>query len=138
MKRITSTLLLIVLSLFFGLGINFILHRSTNRVIAEWKQTSSVNYKSYDPYYLSVVEGKVEWSFFLPGWERHYYLYVGRSSGEPDYGHFVEFSFHPSGVDDLETHVRKSNIEWSETGVTFKESSGHTLFIPKEMFIGGR
>jgi hypothetical protein len=138
MKRITCTLLLIVVSLVFGLGLNFILHRSTNKVIAEWKQLGSVNYRSSDPYYLSVVEGNVDWSFFLPGWERHYYIYVGRASGQPAYGYYLEFSFHTRGIDDLETHVKKSNIEWSETGVTFKEASGPVLFIPKEMFIGGR
>jgi hypothetical protein len=82
--------------------------------------------------------GKRRLGLFLPGWERHYYIYVGRGRGEPAYGHYLEFSFHPSGADDLETHVKKSNIEWSESGVTFKEASGHILFIPKEMFIGGR
>lgn len=70
------------------------------------------------------------------GWERHYYIWIGRESGQPSYGHEVEFSFHPS--EEFETYIKKSNIEWSDAGVTFKEASGHILFIPKEMFTGGR
>src|SRR5262249_16696357 len=42
------------------------------------------------------------------------------------------------GGDDPQEHLKNSKVEWSETGVTFKEASGHILFIPKEMFIGGR
>lgn len=127
----------LVLALILALVLNFALHRTSNRVIAEWKQVDSVQYHSNDPYYLSVSEGEVNWSFFLLGWERHYFIYVGRESGDPGYGHFVEFSFHP-GYEDVESHIKKSNVEWSEAGVTFKPASGHALFIPKQMFIGGR
>ena len=70
-------------------------------------------------------------------WHRHYEIYVGRDSGKPSYGHFIEFSF-TNGLDDTDTHIKKSVVEWSDAGVTFKEASGHTLFIPKEIFIGGR
>jgi hypothetical protein len=109
----------------------------TNRLIAEWQQSASVDYKSFGPYYLSVMEGNVDWSFFLPGWERHYVIYVGRESGDPGYGHYVDFSFHP-GDEGLESHVKQSKVEWTEAGVTFNPPSGHALFIPKRMFIGGR
>ena len=125
------------LALVLALVLNFALHRTTDRFIAEWKQAASVQYDSAGPYYLSVMEGNVDWSFFLLGWERHYYIFVGRESGGPGYGHYVEFSFYP-GDDDLESHIKKSNVEWSEAGVTFNPPSGHVLFIPKRMFIGGR
>ena len=127
------------LSLALGLALvlHFALHRTSNRVIAEWKQDASVQYQSAGPYYLSVSEGNVDWSFFRLGWERHYFIYVGRESGDPGYGHFVDFSFHP-GYEDLESHIKKSSVEWSEAGATFKVPSGHVLFIPKEMYIGGR
>ena len=138
MRTRTTILLIVIASLFFGLGFNFLLHRSSNRVIAEWKQNSSVDYKSAGPYYLSVVEGNRDWSFFLPGWERHYYIYVGRESGKPSYGHSVEFSFYPEYEDDFENYVKKASVEWLETGVNFRAPSGHLLFIPKEMFLGGR
>jgi hypothetical protein len=70
-------------------------------------------------------------------WERHYEIYVGTANGIPAYGHFIEFSFHP-GSDDIDSHVKKSTVEWTEAGAIFKEASGHVLFIPKGMFIGGR
>jgi hypothetical protein len=137
MVRTLKISLFVLTSLALALVLNFALHRTTNRVIAEWKQDASVQYKSNDPYYLSVVEGNVDWSFFLLGWERHYFIFVGRESGSPAYGHYIEFSFHP-GYEDLESHIKRSAVEWSEGGVTFNEASGHVLFIPKQMFIGGR
>ena len=86
-----------------------------------------------------MCEGEVNWSFFLLGWERHYFVYVGRHSGDPGYGHFVEFSFYPGYEDEnIASHIKKSHVEWSEAGVTFKPPSGHVLFIPKQMYIGGR
>jgi hypothetical protein len=138
MKRTAKILLFILTSLVLALVLNFALHRRSNRVIAEWKQVQSVQYKSFDPYYLSVVEGNVDWSFFLPGWERHYFIFVGRGSGTPEYGHYVEFSFHPAFGENLDIYVKSSKVEWSETGVTLNEPSGYILFIPKEMYIGGR
>lgn len=137
MRRTLKILLFVITSLGLALVLNSALHRTSNRVIAEWKQVASVQYKSADPYYLSVVEGNIDWSFFLPGWERHYFIFVGRESGRPGYGHYIEFSFDP-GYEDLESHIKRSTVEWSEGGVTFNEPSGHVLFIPKQMFIGGR
>ena len=137
MKLTLKILLLVFTTLGLALVLHFALHRTSNRVIAEWKQAASIQYQSAEPYYLSVVEGDVNWSFFLPGWERHYFIFVGRGSGRPGYGHYVEFSFHPE-YEDLESHIKKSNVEWSEAGVTFKEPSGHVLFIPKQMYLGGR
>lgn len=136
MKRILKALLVILVSIILALIVTHFLHRPSNRILARWKQPDVVNYKSYDPYYLSVLERDVNWTSFPLNWERHYKIYVGASE-TPAHGHFIEFSFHP-GYDDLEAHLKKSTVEWSNAGVTFKEASGHTLFIPKEMFIGGR
>lgn len=111
------------------------MHRRPNRVIAEWKQPDTIKYDSRGPYYLRVKEGNVDWSFFLLGWERHYEIFVGREGGV--YGHSIEFSFDPD-YEDLESYLKRSNVEWSEAGVTFNEPSGHVLFIPKQMYIGGR
>ena len=137
MKRTGKILLGIVFSMVLALIFTHFLHRPSNEILAQWKQSDVVNYKSFDPYFLSVVERDVNWTYFPLNWERHYLLYVGRESGMPAYGHFIEFSFHP-GFDDLDVHLKKSTVEWSDAGVTFKEASGHILFIPKEMFIGGR
>ena len=137
MKRASQILLFITFSLLLAFGLVFLLHRKSNRIIAQWKQANTVNYKSFDPYFISVVEGDIDWSSFPVTWERHYQIYVGREDSKPSYGHFIEFSFH-NGFDDTDTHIKKSVVEWSDAGITFKEASGHVLFIPKEMFIGGR
>ena len=137
MNHIWKILLVIVLSVILALIFTHFLHRPSNVTLAQWKQSDVVNYKSYDPYFFSVVERDVNWTYFPLNWERHYLIYVGRENEMPAYGHFIEFSFHP-GFDGLDTHLKKSTVEWSDAGVTFKEASGHILFIPKEMFIGGR
>ena len=137
MKRTWKVLLVIICSMLLALVFTHFLHRPSNKIIGQWKQSESVNYKSFDPYFLSLVERDLNWTYFPLNWERHYEIYVGDESGIPGYGHFIEFSFHP-GVDDLATHLKKSTVDWSDAGVTFKEASGHILFIPKDMFIGGR
>ena len=139
MRLTLKILLFVTTSLVLALVLHFALHRTSNRVIAEWQQVASVQYDSAGPYYLSVKEGDVDWSFFLLGWERRYFIFVGRGSGSSGYGHYVDFSFYPRPDDqDLESHIKRSNVEWSEAGVTFTPPSGHVLFIPKRMFIGGR
>jgi len=137
MKLSWRFLLTIILSIPLALVFTHFLHRPSNRIIGQWKQSDSINYKSFDPYFLSVVERDVNWTYFPLNWERHYKIYVGKENGIPAYGHFIEFSFHP-GDDDIDSHVKKSTVEWTEAGAIFKEASGHVLFIPKGMFIGGR
>jgi hypothetical protein len=137
MNRTWKVLLLTICSILLALVFTYLLHQRSNRIIGQWKQADSVNYKSFDPYFLSVVEDDIDWTSSPLNWERHYEIYVGHESGKPSYGHFIEFSFHP-GLEDIDSHVKKSIVEWSDGGVTFKEASGHVLFIPKDMFIGGR
>jgi len=137
MKRIWTLLLSIIFSLLLALVFTHFLHRPSNKIIAQWKQSDLMNYKSFDPYFLTVLERDVNWTSFPLNWERHYEIYVGSDNGIPGYGHFIEFSFHP-GYEGLDSHMKKSTVDWSDAGVTFKEASGHVLFIPKGMFIGGR
>ena len=137
MKLTWKFLLTIIFSIPLALVFTHFLHRPSNKIIGQWKQPDSINYKSYDPYFLSVIERDVNWTYFPLNWERHYEIYVGREDGNPGYGHFIEFSFHP-GSDGIETHMKKSTVEWNDDGVIFKEASGHVLFIPKAMFTGGR
>jgi len=70
-------------------------------------------------------------------WEPAYEVFVGHGPDTPSYGHSVRYSFHP-GYTNPETHIRSSKVEWSADGVTFIEGTGHRLFIPKAMFVGGR
>ena len=136
--KVVGKAILIILAVFVSaLLVVFLLHRPSNRVIAQWQQSGTINYQSFDPYFLSVVERDKDYSSFPFHVERNYFIYVGRGSGQPSYGHVIKFSFHPSDQS-IEEHIKKSVVEWSKEGVTFKELSGHVLFIPKKMFIGGR
>jgi hypothetical protein len=117
-----------------------LLHRAPRSPVAEWKQPNSIDYRSFDPYFLSVLRDDLDWSGFPLNVSRNYSIYVGRESGTPTYGHVVKFSFHPGTESnhDEEAHIKRSSVDWTEEGVTFQELSGHRLFIPKAMFIGGR
>lgn len=137
MKLVIKLILPLAASIVIALVLTFLMHRPSNEIKARWQQPASIKYDNFDPYYLSVVEGDVDWRYFPLSWQRHHHIYVGREKDAPDYGHYVDFSFHP-GADDLESHLSKSKVEWSEEGVEFGEASGHRLFIPKRMFIGGR
>lgn len=119
-------------------GVLYYIH-PTNRVIQTWKQSDDIKYDSFDPYYLSVVEGGMDISRFPFTIKRNYYIYVGRDSGKPIYGHFIDYSLHPNTSDiyNVTEHIKKSNVIWSQEGVTFEEASGHKLFIPDSM-LGGR
>jgi hypothetical protein len=96
-----------------------------------------LDYKSFGPYSVYVLEGARDWSYPL-ALPMRYSVVVARSGlAPPDYGHILDYSFHPGG-NDTEAHIRKSTAEWGPDGVSFVEDSGHRLFIPKKMFIGGR
>ena len=126
----STTLLLVLL-------IVFMLHRPSNDVVHQWQQPASITYDDWGPYYLKVVERDIDWSNIPFHIERNYFIYAGRDSGEPSHGHVFNFSFHPS-PDDLLTFLRKATTHWTEQGVELELPSGHRVFIPKDMFIGGR
>lgn len=137
LKRLLKLAGFLCLSLLLALIITFVLHWPSMKIVAQWSQPVNLKYGSFDPYYLSVVESDIDWRTFPFGSERNYFIYVGREKEDPSYGHWVNFSFH-AGYEDIETFIKKSDIKWSNKGVTFATASGHTVFIPKKMFIGGR
>jgi hypothetical protein len=129
-----------IVGAIFGVIVSFVaiwyLNSRTDRIIQQWHQPKEIEYKSFDPYTLSVVEGALDWSRLLSLPHRHY-LFIGRGTDAPSYGHYLDYTFHPS-IDDLDAHVRQSQVEWTPEGLTFVEASGHRLFVPKAMFVGGR
>jgi len=127
--------LVLACSLPLSFGLAWWMNYPSNRVVAKWTQPETIDYKSFGPYELYVMEGGLNWTLF--GTERRYYLFIGRAEGEPSHGHAIDYSFHPGGTD-LAAHIQASKVEWSDDGVTFVEASGHRLFVPKKMFIGGR
>ncbi len=111
-----------------------LLTRPSDRVIWQSCQPESVKYDSFNGYCLYVGESSLDWSRFPYILRRRYYLVIGHT---PSYGHYKEYSF-TSVLEDIETYIKKSELDWSELGLTFKEKSGHRLFFPKEWFLGGR
>ena len=121
-------------------GLLYLLHRPSLRVVASWESPPGLSWKGSSHYVLSIVETDRDWRGFPLFVDWHYIVYVGRERGTPTYGHSVEHSFTPSIDDyrDLDRHIRKSTVTWTPEGVTFAEASGHRLFIPGDVFGGGR
>jgi hypothetical protein len=115
----------------------FVLHRPSLRVLAHWRQPAGVRYDAFDPYTLSVIEADRDWRGFPLFLGRRHFVYVGRDQGTPSYGHVVDFSFF-AGAEPLETYLARGTVTWQPDGVTFVTPSGHRLFIPRDMFVGGR
>lgn len=115
-------------------------HRQSLRVIAQWTQPAGISYGDGAAHYVSVYETDIDWRGFPFTTGRRYAVYAGRDSGEPSYGHTIDFTFYPGRGDDFNTEsvIKKTKVEWSEKGVTLRMSSGHILFIPEDMFTGGR
>lgn len=134
-RRVLVTLVAAMFGLLVAVVATSYLTTPSNRVIKQWHQPKDVDYQSYDPYTLSVVEGEIEWYLF--GFKRRHYLFIGRGSEAPAYGHYLDYTFHP-GSGDIDAHIGRSTVQWAPEGLTFVEATGHRLFVPKVMFIGGR
>ena len=106
----------------------------TGRVVAQWPQPPSINYGSYDPYTLSIIERELDFSTFPP--RRRHNIFVHRGNS-PDYGHAREFECGgPSG--DEEKCIQSCTVQWSPTDVTLVRPDNTRVVISKESFIGGR
>jgi len=112
------------------------LQRPKLRVIKSWKQSADISYGSFDPYFLNVVEDNIDLGHIPFTAPRNYFLYAGKESDKVTYGHAKNYSFeYTSSID---KYLNECEVEWTSKGVTFKEPSGHSFFIPKKVFIGGR
>lgn len=125
-------LVVVLLSLVVLFGLT----RSSTQVVQTWQQPESIVYDSAT-YYLSVVEADLDFSGFPLSVSRRYRLYVGREKDAPTDGHWLDFTFYADG-DNLVAHIRRSQVDWSAEGVTFRSPSGHRLSTPKKLFVGGK
>jgi hypothetical protein len=133
-KRIILLLLLALVPVLTITPItSYFLIRSSNRIIAEWAQPSSIHYDSVAPYRLIVTERNTDWSDF-PYREKTFQIYVGNDFPYGDWYRFP-FYYHEDGVESM---IKNSSVEWTKEGVTFKAISGESLFIPKSIIVGGR
>ena len=109
--------------------------RPTQRVLKTWECPAAVPY--CPGLYLSVLEGAPNLDGFPLHIGRRYAIYVGRESGQPSYGHYLDYSFNAEIVG-IEAHLAQTAVRWSPDGVTLAEPDGHTLFIPKAAFMSLR
>ncbi len=109
--------------------------RPTQRVLKTWACPAAVPY--CPGLYLTVLEGAPNFDGFPWHIGQRHAIYVGRESGQPSYGHHLDYSFNAE-VLGIEAHLAQTRVHWSPEGVTLTEPSGHALFIPKSAFLQGR
>lgn len=105
---------------------------STRGAVAHWRQPPEVDYHSFDPYTLWVRPARED--------SRGTALYEVRvlHGDDPDgYGHSMQFSVLASGSSEP-PFIKNAQVRWSPEGVTLSLPSGHSLFIPRAAFVGGR
>ena len=113
----------------------YLVSSSSGRVVAAWKQPSSIDYASFGPYTLFVVETGVVRA--LLSRRTAHELRINRG-GEPDgYGHYVPISLDFDG-DASDEEIKAALVTWSTDGLSFEMPTGHRLFVPKGSFTGGR
>lgn len=113
----------------------YVFTRPTQRVLKTWACSAAVPY--CPGLYLSVLEGAPDLDGFPFYIGRRYAIYVGRESGQPSYGHRLDYRFNAEVVD-IETYLAQTVVRWTPEGVSLTEPSGHALFIPKTAFLNAR
>lgn len=135
MKK-SNLFIIFFLSVFLSSLFFIWLERPSLKVMKSWKQSETVNYNSFDPYYFNVVEDNFDFGHVPFTISRNYFIYVGMESNEVTYGHIKNYSFEYNN--DINQYLKECSVVWSPKGVTFSEPSGHVFFIPKDSFTGGR
>ena len=118
----------------------WIAHRPSLEVLAQWRQPEpqgGQDASTSTRYYLSVVATDLNFRGFPLFVSRNYCIKVARLPDPRGYGHAVAFDFFTTG-EDMRRYLRKARVEWVPRGVWFFSPSGHRLFIPREMYAGGR
>ena len=135
--KIAKILLCVLGSCVLALIITFLLHLPSMKVVARWRQPAGIPYDNRGPYYMCVVARDLDWRGFPLHLERNYFIYLGRDEGTPSYGDMIKYSFHTS-YESIEEFLEKAQVQWTPEGVTLALPSGHRLFVPEDMFTGGR
>lgn len=136
-KKAIGDLSIVIAALLLAIIFFGIFNYSSNRVIWQNCQPATVNYNSNYTYCFSVIEGGFKLTLYPYQLSRIYYLFIGQKETTPNYGHSKTYSFTHEG-DKMDDYIKKSQVIWDNTGLTFVESSGHRLFFPKELFLGVR
>ena len=134
-RWLLAVLLVSTLSVFLSFVVTIVMNAPSHRVIKQWHQPKEVDYKSHDPYTVSVIEGAIDWNNL--SFPRRHYLFIGRGADAPSYGVYLDHTFQ-AGFEEVDVYIGQSTVEWTPEGLTFVEASGLRLFLPKARFIGGR
>lgn len=133
----------ILITLGIGMGLFlwtmmslFVCTRPSLDIVERWEQDPAVSYDGAQ-YMLAVYEDGLDWRGFPFDLRTTHAVYVGRQTQRLEYGHSVRFSFEHS-LDLVEDQIRRSQVDWQRDGVWLRTPSGHRLFVPAEMFTGGR
>lgn len=129
---VLSSISTVILSIAFTLVFTFIItFERAGKGIYKSCQPNFINYQSFDPYCLHIVEHKR-----ILG--KRYSIVIGVKGPEddkeiPSYGYRIPFPFEHK-IDDIDMAV----TEWQQEGLNLKMDDGSSLFIVKRSYIGGR
>lgn len=108
----------------------------TYRVVYTWQQPTTLTYDAFGPYSLTVAEDAPDWRGFPFNLGRRHIIFIGRGS-TPSYGYFLDYSFHNYAP--LKEYLQEQvQVDWSTEGVALREPAGQMVFVPKDLFVGGR
>lgn len=121
---IESIILLSIVMLIFThlLGISW-----SKKVLFTSCQPPEIQYKSYDPYCLSILELQLTF-------DSKYIISIAKKIA-PEYGHDIRYPA-PGSVSakDLQSTI----TNWKDDGIEIETYLNTKIFIPKKNFIGGR
>jgi hypothetical protein len=126
--------LVFVLAVFTAIFL-FLATRPSLRLVWQECQPPAVEYDGGE-YCVSVLEGSLDWRGFPLSVGRTYNIAVTQGT-QTDHGHLLDYRF-TNVLENVETYIQRSSTEWTPEGVTFIEADGHRLFVPREVFVGGR
>jgi len=131
--RFWKNLPTIVLAAVVGGLLTLILGASERTaIIGRWQQPPSIDYQSFDPYTLFLIEKQAG---VLGSVSHEFQIMRG---GEPNaYGHVMALQL-TSLEAEPPSALKASQVEWTLEGVAVTVPSGHRFFFPKKAFIGGR
>ena len=127
-KKVTILIAILIAMTVYTIFALLFLAGIDGTIILKSVQPNNIQYKSYDPYVLRIVEGRTLWA--VVGWDKTKVVKITRS-GDTDYSHSIE-------LDILGVDYNKTKVVWTKTGIELIFDTGHKLTIPKKSFIGGR
>lgn len=131
--RILQSLPSVVLAAVVGALLTLIFSASERTtVIGRWQQPASIDYQSFDPCTLFLIE-KQTGVFARVSHE----IQIMRGGKPDEYGHSMEVEL--TSLQALPASALKaSQVEWTFEGVAIAVPSGHRFFFPSRAFTGGR